>query len=463
MNITAQQDLAVKSPPSGRWQSLWAAWFGEAFDAMDATIYFMALYPCVSELIHSKNDTEIGWYGSLILATFMLGWALGAVGLGILADRIGRTTTMTLSILLYAVATALCALSHSWQELAFYRFLVGIGIGGEIALGTVLIAESWGNRGRLWATATLESSFGVGVMFCAGINMLLGQFGWRWLFVAGLIPAVLALYIRLTLKESSSFENIRQTRQKLKHTPRNKLSADEQQLLGIPLWELLKGPQSKQLLLTAGSCTCAIIGWWACISWIPPWVNQLTGHAAIDQRSMASTILSIGNLIGCFSTPLLIKWLGRTKTLMLAFGLGWLATMTMFLTVKTYGLPLLAWCLIVGVFAVMQFVVVAIYIPEAYATRYLGSAAGFSFGAGRILAAAVAVFGGHLIGFYAGSYAYASATMSLAYLIGFFISSKLPDTAGVVAGDNYSLADAAKTNQPTPAHRKQSSVLSSQR
>lgn len=416
-----------------KWHSLAAAWLGEAFDALDATIYFIALYPAISELTHSKSDSEIGWYGSLVLATFMLGWACGGICFGTLADQIGRAKTMIFTIILYAVATALCAFSHSWQEMAFYRFFVGLGIGGEIGLGTVLVAEAWKNRGRVWSTCFLESSFGIGVLMCAGVNSLLGGCGWRWLFLAGLIPAFLALYIRLTLKESDSFEALHKEKALLSKKSKKDLSTYEKSLLENPMLSLLKGAKRKQLLLTAASCTCSIIGWWACISWIPPWVNQLTGAASVNERSLATTILSIGNMVGCFSTPLLFKWLGRRDTLKFAFAGAWLTTLAMFLTVHAFGLPLLIWCFVVGYFAIMQFVALQIYIPEAFAARFLGSAAGFSFGAGRILAALVAVFGGQLITTYGGSYAYASATIAFVYLAGFFICMKLPETNGQLA------------------------------
>ncbi len=418
---------------SSRWHAFAAAWFGEAFDAMDASIYFIALYPAMAELLHSKNDSEIGWYGSIVLAVFMLGWAGGAVIFGSLADRIGRAKTMIITILIYALASGLCAISHSWMELAICRFFVGLGIGGEIGLGFVLIAETWKDRSRIWATCAGEASFTCGVLFCAFFNEILGHHGWRWLFVAGLIPALLTLYIRSSLKDSEAFTNVKAHRKRLANKSAHELTEDDHKFLRLPLADLLKGQSRINLLVMASICTCAIIGWWACLSWIPPWVNQLTGKLAVEERSLTSTILSVGCLFGCFSTPLFFNRLGRALTMKISFAAAFLCTIGMFLTVKSYGIELLCWNFVVGFFANMQFAALANYIPEIFATRFLASAMGFCFGAGRVFAAIIALCGGQLIILYHGSYGLASATLSLVYIIGLIACFWLPETNGKVA------------------------------
>ncbi len=425
----------------GRWQALIAAWLGEAFDALDATIFFIAMYPAVSELINSKNDAQIGWYGSMIVAIFMLGWAVGGIGFGMIADRIGRAKTMVITILLYAIATGLCAISHSWQELAFYRFLVGVGVGGEIGLGCVLVSEAWRNgRGRVWAISAVESSFCFGVMLCALVNLILGPYGWRWLFVAGLIPAFFALYFRMTLKESESFEESRRMRKMEeelhKATRTHGLHQSVRSFHNLPLVHLLRSRHGTKLWITALCAMCAIIGWWGCISWIAPWINQLTGELAVQERSLGTTIVSIGNLVGCFTAPLLLRKFGRAQLLRFSFAGCWMSATIMFLTVKSFGLALLSWCFVVGYFGIVQFVALVVYIPEVFAPSYRATASGFTFGFGRILAAGAAIGGGHLIGLFAGSYALSAASIALVYLVGTLISLKLPESDGNLAEDN---------------------------
>src|SRR5262249_39925018 len=188
-------------PAGSQLHVLLAAWLGELFDGMDASIYVLVLFPALSELLNTTSHSSVGLVGSVILAIFMLGWACGAIVFGILSDYIGRARVMVLTILVYALCTGLCALSHNWWELAFYRFLVGCGIGGEISIGAVMLAESWKGRARLHATAIMSTSFGFGYLSAALINLALGHLGWRWLFVVGIAPALLTVYIRAKLRE----------------------------------------------------------------------------------------------------------------------------------------------------------------------------------------------------------------------------------------------------------------------
>lgn len=139
----------ISLPGGGKWHAFIAAWLGAFFDGLDATIFVMVLFPALSQLLGTSDHAKIGQYGSYVLAVFMLGWATGAVVFGMLADRIGRAKTMMITILMYALCTGLCALAQTWQELAFYRFLVGCGIGGEIGIGGVILAETWQGKSRL--------------------------------------------------------------------------------------------------------------------------------------------------------------------------------------------------------------------------------------------------------------------------------------------------------------------------
>lgn len=435
-----QAQKAEGDSKKGKWHALVATWLGEAFDAMDASLYFVALVPAMSELLRSNNDTLIGQSGSTVLAIFMLGWFFGALIFGSLADRIGRRKTMLITILVYSIATGLCALCQNWMQLAACRFVVGCGIGGEICLGTVVIAEFWKGRSRLWATCVLESSFNAGLLFSSGLNVLLGAHGWRWLFVAGVIPALATVYIRSKLKESESFEEVAKHR-------KEKVAVDKTGVKSS--WAQLMEPGMKgKLIWTALIAMSAIVGFWACVSWLPAWVNQLTGDIAIGERSTATTMFSIGGLVGCFATPLILDRLGRKNTLKLAFGGGLIAAVTMFVTVKTFGIPLLLWAFALGVFTNVQFTTLQIYIPEVFPTSMLATAAGVCYGAGRIFSASLAICGGQLIAIYGGSYALASATLSLIYIVGVVAAFFVVETDGAVAGTRNLKASGKLVPQP---------------
>ena len=114
-----------------QWLVLVVAWLGWVFDSMDALIYSLVLTPALRELLGPHATPEnIGRYGGLIFSIFVVGWAVGGIAFGIVADRIGRARTLVITILIYAVFTALAGLSHTWWELALYRFLTALGIGG---------------------------------------------------------------------------------------------------------------------------------------------------------------------------------------------------------------------------------------------------------------------------------------------------------------------------------------------
>lgn len=435
-----------------KWHAWAAGYLGECFDAMDATIFFIVLYPAISELINSKNDAAIGWYGSLILASFMLGWAIGGTIFGVVADKMGRAKTMAFTILVYAIFTGLCATSHSWWEMAIYRFFVGMGVGGEISLGTVIVSEYWKQKKqRIWATAWLDTSFSVGLVLASCANLMVGGHGWRWLFVIGMLPALATLYIRYTLKEPDSFEAMRNHKELLKNKNPKDLTESESRYLQSPFKQLFSSEYKTTIIALFCIASSAIIGYWSCVSWISPWINQLTGELAIGERSLATNVLSVGSIIGAISTPLWLNWLGRRNTIRFAFGGCMLAVMVMFVMIKSFCLPLLALIAFIGLTVGLQFTFLCIYIPEAFATNVLGTASGFTFSAGRIFAALIAVGGGQLIAMYQGSYAMASATVAIVYAIGFVAANYLPETNGEVKGtgidDKNKIAIGADTHQ----------------
>jgi MFS family permease len=129
---------------------------------MDGYLYAIILFPAMSDLLGTTESAVIGWYGGIVLSIFMIGWALGGLVFGPIADRYGRARTMAITILLYASFTVLCAIAGNWQELAIYRFLTGLGIGGEWAAGAALIAESFPEKSRAKAAGIMQASGGIG-------------------------------------------------------------------------------------------------------------------------------------------------------------------------------------------------------------------------------------------------------------------------------------------------------------
>lgn len=151
-----------------QWLVLFVAWLGWVFDAMDATIYAIVLHPALHELLQAGaaggavTDEQIGWYGGMVFSIFLIGWAIGGIGFGMAADYFGRTKTLIITILIYAVFTGLAAFAQEWWHLAIYRFLTALGIGGEWAAGAAIVAETWSEDKRARAAGILQSAWAAG-------------------------------------------------------------------------------------------------------------------------------------------------------------------------------------------------------------------------------------------------------------------------------------------------------------
>lgn len=415
---------------SANWHVLLATWLGGMFDGMDSSIFAIVLFPALSEMLHSNSHAVIGMHGSYIIASFMVGWAIGAIAFGMLADYIGRARTMTITILLYALCTGLCAAANNWWDLAFYRFLVGAGIGGEMGVGAVMLSECWPNKSRVFAVGCMASSLGFGYMCTASLNLLLGHHGWRWLFIAGVVPAFLTVYIRAKLKEPKQFVEAQSMAAAARAKAVHERSEQEQRLAKLTILELLETENFKKTLALVSLTSVAIIAWWAVLAWIPAWINQLTGDLAVEQRSYAMYFKDTGMILSGFLGPWVISKLGYKRCTILTFIAAFITCTGMFLTVKSFGPCLLAWVLSVGFFCHVPFVILWTYIPELFDARIRSTAFGVSFNIGRFAAAAAALGSGSLIGIFGGSYALAASSVASVYLLGILAALFMPKTSG---------------------------------
>lgn len=416
--------------PEGRthWHALWASWLGCLFDGLDASIFAMVLYPAMSELLKVDTHSTVGYYASLVLAVFLVGWAAGGLVLGRLSDQIGRVKTLILSILVYTVFTGLCALSQSWQEMALYRFFVGFGIGGELSVGAIMLSEHWKGNQRLHAISFMATSWGCGYFATGLLNWCLGDLSWRYLFAAGVVPALLTLYVRLKLRESEEFKTFKKYKEDLKK--RAHLSEEDRILLSEPLTEILSRENLRALMVVVAITSSGIIGYWSVLSWVPAWINQLVQGAAVSERSLASMIMNAGTILGAASCGFIILRLGRKATVALGLSLTLICCQGLFLTSTSFGAPLLIWLFLCGFFSIMSAVTVCIYVPEIFHTRLSGTAFGFAFNIGRIFAAGAALVSGQLIVAFDGSYARAASTVACVYVVGIVASLFIRRTSG---------------------------------
>jgi len=224
------------------WFVLMVAALGWLFDTMDQQLFVLARNPAMKELLANggipATPENVTWYGGLATSVFMIGWASGGLGFGILGDRWGRARVMLWTILIYSICTGLSAFSVSVYDFAAFRFLTGLGVGGEFAVGVSLVAEVMPARARPFALGLLQALSGVGNIMAALISISLGLLNqdeahtvsnWRVMFMIGTLPALLAILIRSRLKEPERWQSLTAEEQKKK-------LGSYAILLGTPIW-----------------------------------------------------------------------------------------------------------------------------------------------------------------------------------------------------------------------------------
>lgn len=396
-----------------QWRVLLCACLGWALDIMDGYLYAIILFPAMSDLLGSTESAVIGWYGGIVLSIFMIGWALGGLIFGPIADRYGRAKTMAITILIYAAFTGLCAIAGSWQELALYRFLTGLGIGGEWAAGAALIAETWPAKSRAKAAGIMQASGGIGFFLAIALYLFIGPYGWRWVFALGILPAIVAFYIRHSLEEPERW------RKAAKQT-------------GNPFAALFAAASRRDLLVATGLAVVATFGYQGAIQWVPSWIAAMLHaqgrRAVIPQVSLITATLTTGGIIGCLCLPLIADRWGRKPALFIYFFGALLSVPTTFLFADEFTEAVIA-SPVMGFFAAGVTSGFAIYFPELFPTAIRATAQGFCFNFARFFSAAGPLLAGMLASAH-GSFAPAIATIGSIYVIGLIILIFARETKG---------------------------------
>jgi MFS family permease len=411
-----------------QWLVLFVAWLGWVFDSMDATIYAIVLHPALEDLlgVSAANGNAghelIGWYGGVIFSIFLIGWAIGGVVFGMLADRIGRSKTLIVTILIYAVFTGMAALSETWWHLALYRFLTALGIGGEWAAGAALVAEVWPERRRAQAAGMLQSAWAAGFLLAATLNLFLKDFGWRALFLVGIAPAGVAVLVRLFVKESERWLSVRLE------------EGGGQGTRALKLRVLFSDKHRRQTLVGSALAFVAVFGLWGTTNWTPTLIRTLPDMQGLDRTKAAECVsfaimaLNVGAIFGYLSFGPLADRFGR-RAIFAMMCLGSLVMVPVaFLTPQSYAHVLMLLPLL-GFFNNGIFSGFPIYLPELYPTRIRATGAGFCFNAGRVLASGGPFLTGWLVTTL-GSFGRAASAVALIYLLGLAILPMAPETKG---------------------------------
>src|SRR5438067_3819207 len=191
-------------------RGFWAAWGGWALDGMDSFIYALVLVPALTELLprsgKSATPADVGYYGGVLFALFLVGWGLSMLW-GPVADRFGRVRTLMLTIICYSLFTFLGAVATNVWELAIFRLFAGVGIGGEWSMGATFVAEEWPEDRRKFGAGLMHTGYYFGFFLAAAANYFIGaNYGWRWMFALGGIPALMVFWIMKEVQEPEKWQ-----------------------------------------------------------------------------------------------------------------------------------------------------------------------------------------------------------------------------------------------------------------
>lgn len=427
-SMTGVTPPGVRTPLNRQQKNgFWAAWTGWLLDGMDSVIYALVLAPAMKVLLpHSgitATPSHIGFYGSILFALFLVGWGLSFIW-GPIADRHGRARTLMFTILVYAVFTFLSGFAQNIWELAIFRLIAGIGIGGEWSMAGTFISESWPEDRRKMGAGYLQTGYYFGFFVAAALNYTVGAtWGWRAMFFMGLIPAFVSFWVLFGVKESERFQKVKQN-----------LAAAR-----APLAKIFEPEFRKRTLINSALLTVAIIGLWAGTVYEPTAVIELATKAglsavqSIHMASYATGILSIGTIIGCVILIPLSERFGRKSTLAGYFAL-MIAAIVLSFGWAFYLPHSLAPFIVVLFFLGIgggNFAMFSLWLPEQYPTDRRASAFAFSTSIGRFLGAIATFAIGAMV---SGMHTLGTpvALTAIAFLIGIFIIPAAKETRGGV-------------------------------
>jgi MFS family permease len=410
---------AVKAPgvftfwteaPLDSRRALVAASLGWMLDAFDVMLYALVLSALVQDPSMALSLTAGGYLGSLTLAAS----ALGGFLFGVLADRIGRTRALSLSILIYSVFTFACGLAQNVWQLAIFRLFLGLGMGGEWASGAALVSETWPERHRGKVLGLMQSCWAIGYGLAALVTwMILPRFGWRAVFFVGIVPALFTFWIRRKVREPEIWVRTRLPEARKPGRARAAFAG----LLGVTI------------LLTAMNAA-TMFAWWGLNLWVPSYLSLPVERGGLGfstaTMSLFVVLMQVGMWFGYVTFGFVSDRFGRKPTymtyLVMAAALVWAYGST------TDPLTLLLLGPFVAFFGTGYFSGFGAIAAEIYPTTIRATAMGITYNIGRLLSAVAPLIIGSLAetrGFGA-----AFTLTSAAFLVAAVMWLGLPETKG---------------------------------
>lgn len=425
-----------RSLNSKQWNTLFAANLGWLFDGYETYALILTIGVTLRELLDPSQYSQLPFYAGGVIAITLLGWGIGGLIGGILADYIGRKRMMIYAILAYSVMTGLSALTHDVYSFAIMRLLVGIAIGSEWATGTSMMAEMWPDKHRGKGAGLMQCGLGIG-FFLASLTWLfmspLGANAWRYMYLLGIAPALVTLWIRRNMPESVLWEGANKRRKAaLERKKAGEASDADRALTRFTLVDLFVNPVlRKRTIVALLMSLTTTLGWWGISTWVPPFIAQEAAKAGLSAQKWASyagMAYNFGAVAGYMGFGFLADRFGRKPTTALFFFMALALTPVLFLW--THDLRLLL--IVAGVnafFSLGQYTWMPTWLPELYPTRMRATGVAFGFNAPRFIAFLGPLVAGTLIVNF-GGFGNSALIVSMIYVVGLVAVPFLPETLG---------------------------------
>jgi len=419
------------------WLILLATNLGWMFDGFENFALILTAGSAFRQLLDPSLHGSIPFYIGSIIAINLFGWAVGGVLGGVMADYIGRKKMMIISILAYSIMTGLSSFAWDFWSFAILRFLVGVAVGSEWATGSSMMAELWPDNARGKGAGLMQCGLGIG-FFIASVTWLyvspMGPDAWRYMYLIGVLPALLTLWIRRAIPESEIWEEVNKKRVSAVNLQKSgtSLNDDQTKLAKFTLVDLFtdKSLRKQTIILFLMSLT-STVGFWGIATWVPPFIASIaaaSGKIAPQWASYAGMAYTAGSVAGYVSFGFLADKFGRKPITITFFVISLIVTPIFFFLTKDLTW-LLALAFVTGAFTNGQFTWMASWLPELYPTRVRATALAFVFNAPRFIACLGPLLGGTMIVAF-GGFGMAAMVLASIYILGIIVTPMLKETNG---------------------------------
>ena len=431
-----------------QWRVLVASNLGWAFDGFEIYALFLTVGFALTQLLDVAQQAVVPKYAGYVLATTVFGWATGGVIGGIIADYIGRKRTMLLAILAYSLTTGLSAFAWDWVSFSVLRFLVGVAIGSEWATGASIVSELWPDHARGKGGGLLQCGAGLGSILASlvwlaitsvSVGAWLGTAGpnaWRYLYLIGVLPALVTLWIRRNIPESPRWEEANERRREA-HAQRQNgvvLEGVDAALTKFTVVDLFSDRSVRRPLIFAFLMMLSVtFAFWGVGTFIPTYVAGVSAKAGLSGPAWAGwagLITACCGTVGFVSLGFLADAIGRKPTAMLWYVACLVLTPIVYLWAASWGFfPLLVMVGIFGFFTLGIWAWAPVWLPELFPTRMRGTAVAFCFNAPRFISSLGPLIAGTLIAYF-GGFGMAATIVGLFFALGVVAAPFLPETNG---------------------------------